>query len=489
MQKQALARNAQVAAWLQSGDVPDFVRERELANLDTERERITPLPVPLDEVPLSPPAQIGRQAFLDQQGEWGAPGTTWVFNPKLRQWAPDRNAPNNNLDYMRAEQDGQDQAGGEDQLPAPSLQEAVIAGMAVGHPGHRLGQKPQDHIRYRQAEQQMEQKAEAHQLKMREAAVKETEAKQRPAQVERERISALYDKGYSEALSAAAKAHKTEGLGATEFAPNQNALHEAAMAYVERHENLHRVPEYLKYTKSRFIGVPDGELPDNPDGRAEQLRRKKGRGARPEVPVDWEPGQVPFPAAAHGKLGTDLVALNKWVGQVHAAIARGDNIPTRVEWMRDGKPLGDYGAFTQLMRWALSQQPGNAMLPEAEVESPLGRMENKFENWYARRAQIMGLNLDPDDPAHHYDYRAAYEAGVEPTQNEEGKWKWPSQFKKPTHPDRYVDGVDTISGYAVDSPEFEEVIANYPKGTKFLGPDGKIYKAKGPKKKKGKTSK
>lgn len=68
--------------------------------------------------------------------------------------------------------------------------------------------------------------------------------------------------------------------------------------------------------------------------------------------------------------------------------------------------------------------------------------EDEFQAWYGNRAKMLGLDPNPDAPEHHYDYRAAHAAGAEP--NAEGHW--PSQFKAKDHPNRYVGGVDTITG-------------------------------------------
>ena len=65
--------------------------------------------------------------------------------------------------------------------------------------------------------------------------------------------------------------------------------------------------------------------------------------------------------------------------------------------------------------------------------------ESDFLDWYTKNAKKTGLSLEQDDPRHYYDYRAAYEAGAEPTYNKElGKWKWPSSFKHDLHKDRYI---------------------------------------------------
>lgn len=80
-------------------------------------------------------------------------------------------------------------------------------------------------------------------------------------------------------------------------------------------------------------------------------------------------------------------------------------------------------------------------------------MPETFENWYTGWAQRTGLNPDPDDPRHMYDYRAAYRAGAEPTAGPDGRFHWPSQFKAPNHPNRFVGGVDTITGQRIGGQE------------------------------------
>jgi len=73
-----------------------------------------------------------------------------------------------------------------------------------------------------------------------------------------------------------------------------------------------------------------------------------------------------------------------------------------------------------------------------------------FRSWYRRWAQKLGLDSNPDDPRHHYDYRAAYLAGAEPT--EESGWHWPSTYKDIGHPNRFVDGIDTKTGMPLSPP-------------------------------------
>ncbi|MFH1624611.1 MAG: hypothetical protein ABID54_05570, partial [Pseudomonadota bacterium] len=85
--------------------------------------------------------------------------------------------------------------------------------------------------------------------------------------------------------------------------------------------------------------------------------------------------------------------------------------------------------------------------------------EEDFQKWYKGWASKIGLNPSPDDPRHHYDYRAAYRAGVEPTiSSEDNKYHWPSQFKAPDHPNRYVGGMDTIMGKSTDLSQVIEAL-------------------------------
>ncbi len=70
--------------------------------------------------------------------------------------------------------------------------------------------------------------------------------------------------------------------------------------------------------------------------------------------------------------------------------------------------------------------------------------ETDFKKWYKDRSNKTGLDPNPDDPLHYYDYRAAYAAGVEPEIDpEDGNYHWDSRYKSDDHPNRFVDGWDT----------------------------------------------
>lgn len=78
--------------------------------------------------------------------------------------------------------------------------------------------------------------------------------------------------------------------------------------------------------------------------------------------------------------------------------------------------------------------------------SKLSIKKPPFSVWYAAIADRFNLDPNPDSPLHQYDYRAAYNAGVEP--GEDGHW--PSKFKKVGHPTliKEVDGelINTKTG-------------------------------------------
>ena len=71
--------------------------------------------------------------------------------------------------------------------------------------------------------------------------------------------------------------------------------------------------------------------------------------------------------------------------------------------------------------------------------------EQQFRFWYSNHAQRWGLNPNPYDPQHFYDYKAAWKMGAAP--DETGHW--PSQFKIEGHPRMFIDGVNTKTGERV----------------------------------------
>jgi len=92
----------------------------------------------------------------------------------------------------------------------------------------------------------------------------------------------------------------------------------------------------------------------------------------------------------------------------------------------------------------------------SRAQTPPPPDEEEFKKWYAGQAAKQGLNPDPDDPQHFYDYRAAFAAGAAP----DDTGHWPSQFKTEGHPRMVLDGVNTKTGEPVQekrtAPETEQ---------------------------------
>lgn len=89
--------------------------------------------------------------------------------------------------------------------------------------------------------------------------------------------------------------------------------------------------------------------------------------------------------------------------------------------------------------------------PNAQGQSPF-TPEGSFQSgiratpWFGEFKQKHGEEPNLNDP--NYDYRAAWKAGARPDVRDagDGLLHWPSQFKGPNHPNRFVGGMDTITG-------------------------------------------
>ena len=82
-------------------------------------------------------------------------------------------------------------------------------------------------------------------------------------------------------------------------------------------------------------------------------------------------------------------------------------------------------------------------------------LEDSFQNWYARWAEELGLDPNPDHPLQKYDYRAAYLGGAYPTLDaKDNRYHWPSEYKDEDHPTRYK----MIRGAVVDTRKGRPVI-------------------------------
>ena len=70
------------------------------------------------------------------------------------------------------------------------------------------------------------------------------------------------------------------------------------------------------------------------------------------------------------------------------------------------------------------------------------RSEEAFQRQYKKIAAAQGLDPDPDNPLHFYDYRKALAAGASPDKDRH----WPSEHKRLGHPNLIVEGRDTRTG-------------------------------------------
>lgn len=72
----------------------------------------------------------------------------------------------------------------------------------------------------------------------------------------------------------------------------------------------------------------------------------------------------------------------------------------------------------------------------APVDLLSASRERAFREWYSSVAAKLGINPDPDDPEHYYDYRSFFDAisRGEAVSPDQPGGHFPSQFKRPGHP-------------------------------------------------------
>lgn len=86
---------------------------------------------------------------------------------------------------------------------------------------------------------------------------------------------------------------------------------------------------------------------------------------------------------------------------------------------------------------------------------------DSFRSWFDATSKKLGLSSDPDDPEAYYDYRGFYDAmkaGRYRSPTEPGQ-HWPSAFKSPNHPRRYLTD-------PVNQRYFDTETASYTGGAK-----------------------
>lgn len=122
----------------------------------------------------------------------------------------------------------------------------------------------------------------------------------------------------------------------------------------------------------------------------------------------------------------------------------------------------------EVPRETLPVQPETPTVRNRTQLSP--KEEIDFQNKYKVIAEKIDLNLNPDDPLQKYDYRGAYKAGqLEPDKFDH----FPSEFKDPDHPNRFVEGIDTITGKSMTQEQisagFEAIPSPQPVVPKQFG--------------------
>ena len=91
--------------------------------------------------------------------------------------------------------------------------------------------------------------------------------------------------------------------------------------------------------------------------------------------------------------------------------------------------------------------------------------EDHFQSWYRKTAKELGINANPDDPGHKYDYRAFWRSGgnvaPDPTDLDDAgkpRMHFSSKFKDDDHPNRFVmqDGkvLDSKTDQLIPSSQF-----------------------------------
>jgi hypothetical protein len=104
-----------------------------------------------------------------------------------------------------------------------------------------------------------------------------------------------------------------------------------------------------------------------------------------------------------------------------------------------------------------SYYAGSEMPPDPRAQGWAPDAEKTFQAgiratpWFAEFKQKFGEEPNLNDPD--YDYRRAWAAGARPTVRDPGDnlLHWSSQFKGENHPNRFVNGIDTITGKPVGS--------------------------------------
>ena len=169
----------------------------------------------------------------------------------------------------------------------------------------------------------------------------------------------------------------------------------------------------------------------------EEFSQRIAPGLPLETPADIVPADVMEQATARRKEREQAVM------QAQESAAEADTATAALDVYADPETFKEREAIEDTLR-SMEQ-----VAPDAAFD------ENSFQSWYKGQAERTGIDPDPDNPLHKYDYRAAFKAGAEPEIDPgDGLYHWPSEFKSDDHPNRYVGGVDTKTGQQQISEQF-----------------------------------
>lgn len=171
-------------------------------------------------------------------------------------------------------------------------------------------------------------------------------------------------------------------------------------------------------------GMPSAPLvASTPQAQAEGLRpqHRAGNTDASMLFPDVEPNQ------SFNTVGMQVpIDINKFDKQGHL-IESYQNIPPGIEDLPTGPNEG------MVLETPSQYQTGGFKLNRLD--------EMDFQDWYSRYSRATGNSPDPDDPQHHYDYRAFWKSTGGPPVYE--GMHLDSRFKGLGHPDLYIEGKDT----------------------------------------------
>lgn len=365
-QKQQLQRNAATRAWLLGNEVPEPVRVRELSRLDDSDRRIAPMPVPPDEVPPTLEEHLSSNAWVDREGTYSHPGTTWVRNERGG-WDIPRSVPNNQLDYVK-------EVGQPESIAPPSELDIMPQRLPRGGYGQPFGNyhaqesaKAAGQMYSAQAKQQavLDRQAmgqQALQQRQQQQAARERDAEMRRREREQEQARKQFDNLISRADAIQKASTDLAGKPTKDRATAMQEAEEEQRLFEQKYspEVRQRQRDYQEYLQDKYAGADPAKF-DDEDAKAEIARRG---GKQTEAPQGWR-RKATIPVAALEELRSasaeDLESFRRH--------ARGR--PMTEDEFAQAKPDGNYDRYMAIYRWAKATgKHGPLTVPAAPAATP-----------------------------------------------------------------------------------------------------------------------